>query len=94
MAHYKVKGQSRLSTRTSETDRAWLKVCAQIGKLVNDWSYRSDLAVYGGEMTTLTDPADETARAAIISASTTMQTDIQNATDVATLQSYMSTMNA
>ena len=49
MAHYKVKGQSRLSTRTSETDRAWLKVCAQIGKLVNDWSYRSDLAVYGGE---------------------------------------------
>lgn len=49
MAHYKVKGKSRLTTRTSTTNPEWLRVCSQIGRLVNDWSWRSDLAVYGGE---------------------------------------------
>lgn len=48
MAHYKVKGKSRLTTRYSETDRDWLKVCSQIGALVNDWARRGDLVVYGG----------------------------------------------
>lgn len=49
MAHYKIKGKSRLTTRTSTTNPEWLRVCSQIGRLVNDWSWRSDLAVYGGE---------------------------------------------
>ena len=49
MAHYKVKGKSRLRTRTSTTNPEWLRICSQIGRLVNDWSWRSDLAVYGGE---------------------------------------------
>ena len=49
MAHYKVKGKSRLTTRTSTTNPEWLRICSQIGRLVNDWSWRSDLAVYGGE---------------------------------------------
>ena len=49
MAHYKSKGKSRLATRNSDTDREWLKVCSQIGSLVNEWARRNDLAVYGGE---------------------------------------------
>ncbi len=49
MAHYKLKGKSRLTSRTSTTNPEWLRVCSQIGRLVNDWAYRSDLAVYGGE---------------------------------------------
>ena len=49
MAHYKLKGKSRLTTRTSTTNPEWLRVCSQIGRLVNDWSLRSDLAVYGGD---------------------------------------------
>ena len=51
MAHYKVKTSSRLRSRTSTTNPEWLKVCSQIGRLVNDWAWRSDLAVYGGEDT-------------------------------------------
>lgn len=49
MAHYKVKGKSRLTTRTSTTNPEWLRVCSQIGRLVNDWAWRNDLAVYGGD---------------------------------------------
>ncbi len=49
MAHYKAKGKSRLTSRTATTNPEWLRVCSQIGRLVNDWSWRSDLAVYGGE---------------------------------------------
>ena len=49
MAHYKVKGGSRLATRTTTTNPEWLRVCSQIGRLVNDLSWRSDLVVYGGE---------------------------------------------
>lgn len=49
MAHYKVKGKSRLTSRTATTNPEWLQVCSQIGRLVNDWSWRSDLAVYGGD---------------------------------------------
>jgi hypothetical protein len=49
MAHYEVKGKSRLTSRTATTNPEWLAVCSQIGRLVNDWSWRSDLAVYGGE---------------------------------------------
>jgi hypothetical protein len=49
MAHYKVKGKSRLTSRTATTNPEWLAVCSQIGRLVNDWAWRSDLAVYGGE---------------------------------------------
>ena len=51
MAHYKVKGGSRLASRTSTTDHEWLRVCAEIGRVVNDWSFRNDLVVYGGEDT-------------------------------------------
>ncbi len=49
MAHYEAKGKSRLTSRTATTNPEWLRVCSQIGRLVNDWSWRSDLAVYGGE---------------------------------------------
>lgn len=49
MAHYKAKAKSRLSTRTSTTNPEWLKVCSQIGRVVNDWAWRSDLVVYGGD---------------------------------------------
>jgi hypothetical protein len=49
MAHYKVKGGSRLATRTTTTNPEWLRVCSQIGRLVNDLSWRSDLVVYGGD---------------------------------------------
>lgn len=51
MAHYKAKGGSRLATRTSTTSHEWLRVCAEIGRVVNDWSFRNDLVVYGGEDT-------------------------------------------
>lgn len=49
MAHYNSKTSSRLASRTGNTDPKWLRVASQIGKLVNDWSWRSDLVVYGGE---------------------------------------------
>lgn len=49
MAHYRVKGKSRLTSRTATTNPEWLAVCSQIGRLVNDWAWRSDLVVYGGE---------------------------------------------
>lgn len=48
MAHYK---QSRTSSRTSYTEAKWLKACSQLGILVNNWSGRSDLIVYGGDDT-------------------------------------------
>jgi hypothetical protein len=44
MSHF-----SRLATRTSATPKEWLHTCAEIGKVVNDWSGRNDLAVYAGE---------------------------------------------
>lgn len=50
MAHYQVKG-SRLASRTTTTDSEWLQVCSHIGRLVNNWAWRSDLVVYGGEDT-------------------------------------------
>lgn len=49
MAHYKVKGKSRLTSRTATTNPEWLRVCSQIGRFVNDLAWRSDLVVYGGE---------------------------------------------
>ena len=49
MAHYKAKGKSRLTTRTTTTNPEWLRVCSQIGRFVNDLSWRSDLVVYGGD---------------------------------------------
>lgn len=51
MAHYSVKTGSRLRSRTQTTDPEWLKVCSQIGRAVNDWAWRSDLVVYGGDDT-------------------------------------------
>ena len=53
----------------------------------------ADIAVYGGQMTTLAQGSDETARAAIITASTTMQSNIQAATTVAELSTYMTQMD-
>ena len=49
MAHYKVKGKSRLTTRTGELDYTWLRPISQIGKFVNDLARRGDLVVYGGD---------------------------------------------
>lgn len=48
MAHYKVKTGSRLRSRTQNTNPEWLKVGASLTKLVNLWSERNDLVVYGG----------------------------------------------
>lgn len=44
MAHY----VSRLETRTSETPKEWLKICSQIGQVVNTWARRNDIVVYAG----------------------------------------------
>jgi hypothetical protein len=49
MAHYEHKGKSRLATRTSRTNPEWLRTASQIGLVVNNWAFRSDLAVYAGE---------------------------------------------
>lgn len=51
----------------------------------------TDLEVYGGAMTTLANSPDETARAAIITASETMETNITTATE-AELLTYMGQM--
>jgi hypothetical protein len=42
---------SRMSERKSETPTEWLKVCADIGRLANEWAGRNDLAIYGGSDT-------------------------------------------
>lgn len=55
---------------------------------------KKDLAEFGGEHTTLTVAQKQTERQAIIDASTTMQSDIQSATDIATLQGCIDTMNS
>ena len=44
MAHY----VSRLDTRTSTTPSEWLKICSQIGQVVNTWARRNDIVVYAG----------------------------------------------
>jgi len=44
MAHY----VSRLDTRTSTTPKEWLKICSQIGQIVNTWAKRGDIVVYAG----------------------------------------------
>lgn len=46
MGHF--KGYQRLRTRTSSTPVEWLKVCSEVGVLVNSWARRGDLVVYGG----------------------------------------------
>lgn len=79
MAHYKVKGKSRLTTRTSTTNPEWLRVCSQIGRLVNDWSWRSDLAVYGGE-----DSAEGQAVAAYYAEIAEIEINLPNAFGTAT----------
>lgn len=43
MGHFKTG-----STRAEMTHPSWLKTGAQIGELVNEWSYRGDLVVYLG----------------------------------------------
>lgn len=44
MAHYSPSIETRKSTPTE-----WLRIGAQIGQIVNNWSYRDDLVVYLGE---------------------------------------------
>jgi len=44
--HY--KPLRRLATRSGMTPPEFLKTCSQVGILVNTWSGRSDLVVYGG----------------------------------------------
>lgn len=48
MAHYSVKTGSRLRSRKQNTSPEWLKVGSSLTKLVNLWSERNDLVVYGG----------------------------------------------
>jgi hypothetical protein len=47
MGHY--KPLRRLATRSGTTPPEFLRTCSQIGLLVNNWSGRNDLVVYGGE---------------------------------------------
>ncbi len=47
MGHY--KPLRRLATRSGTTPPEFLRTCSQIGLLVNTWSGRNDLVVYGGE---------------------------------------------
>ena len=47
MGHY--KPLRRLATRSGNTPPEFLRTCSQIGLLVNTWSGRNDLVVYGGE---------------------------------------------
>ena len=47
MGHY--KPLRRLATRSGTTSPEFLRTCSQIGLLVNSWSGRNDLVVYGGE---------------------------------------------
>jgi len=49
MAHFKMN--SRLGSRKGSTPSEWLKTCSEIGRQINEWSGRSDLAVYGGDDT-------------------------------------------
>lgn len=44
-----MKHFSRLNTRKSETPKAWLSTCSQIGEVVNAWAERNDVIVYAGE---------------------------------------------
>lgn len=87
MAHYKVKGKSRLTSRTATTNPEWLRVCSQIGRLVNDWSWRSDLAVYGGE-----DSAEGRAVAAFYSEIAEIEINIPQAFGEATPASFVGDM--
>ena len=47
MGHY--KPLRRLATRSGNTPEQFLRTCSQIGLMVNTWSGRNDLVVYGGE---------------------------------------------
>ena len=47
MGHY--KPLRRLATRSGTTPPEFLRTCSQIGLLVNSWSGRNDLVVYGGK---------------------------------------------
>ena len=84
MAHYKVKGGSRLASRTSTTDPEWLRVCSQIGRVVNDWSFRSDLVVYGGE-----DTAEGHAVAAYYADISEIEVNVKKAFGTATPASFV-----
>ena len=79
MAHYKVKGKSRLTTRTHSAQPEWLRTAAQIGMLVNNWSFRSDLVVYTGE-----DSAEGQAVAAYYSDISEIEVNMAKAFGVAT----------
>jgi len=46
MGHH--NGYKRVLSRKGVTPRAWVQVCSDFSILVNDWSKRNDLAVYGG----------------------------------------------
>jgi hypothetical protein len=48
MAHYG-HSKSRLHTRDKSSKPEWLRTCAEIGLVANNWAVRSDLVVYAGE---------------------------------------------
>ena len=48
MAHYIVKGSLR--ERGGSTPPEWLKVSSEMGRVANDWAFRSDLVVYSGKL--------------------------------------------
>jgi hypothetical protein len=48
MAHYG-NSKSRLHTRDKSSKPEWLRTCAEIGLVANNWAFRSDLVVYAGD---------------------------------------------
>ena len=53
MAHFGLESKERVSVSGNE----WLRLGSNIGKLVNDWSYRNDLVVFLGTKTSNNAPA-------------------------------------
>lgn len=88
MAHYSSKGKSRLTSRTATTNPEWLKVCSQIGLLVNNWARRGDLAVYGGE-----DASEGRAVASYYAEIAEIELNIPKAFGTATLPSHVGDLN-
>jgi len=79
MAHYGHSKKSRLRTRDKSSKPEWLRTCAEIGLVANNWSVRSDLAVYAGD-----DSAEGKAIAAYYSDISEIELDIAGAFGTAT----------
>ena len=78
MAHYG-HSKSRLHTRDKSSKPEWLRTCAEIGMVANNWAFRSDLVVYAGD-----DSAEGKAVAAYYSDISEIEIDLAGAFGSAT----------